>query len=290
VVTKLWDSWEDDALVIDKASGLFADDDKIHAIDYVGRYFRVAGPLNIPRSPQGRPVYIQAGSSDDGRSFAARYAEAIFTAHQTLASAQEFYRDIKTQAALLGRNPDHVKILPGISPFIASSEQEANRLEDEFNDLIQPEYSLGQLQRMLGVDLSRQDLDAPFPRHLIRDDNELGAASRFKLVLDIVDREKPTLRQLIQRLAGGRGHLVVAGTPEQIADKMEAWFNDGAADGFNVMPPYFPGGFDAFATQVVPILQRKGLFRLEYAGTTLREHLGLPRPDSQFAQALRETA
>jgi FMN-dependent oxidoreductase (nitrilotriacetate monooxygenase family) len=290
VVTKLWDSWEDDALVIDKASGLFADDEKIHAIEHIGRYFRVAGPLNIPRSPQGRPVYVQAGSSEDGRSFAARYAEAIFTAHQTLDSAQAFYRDIKAQAASLGRNPDHVKILPGISPFIGGTEAEARRLEDEFNDLIQPEYSLSQLQRMLGVDLSRQDLDAPFPRHLIQDDNELGVASRFQLVLDIVDREQPTLRQLIQKLAGGRGHQVVAGTPEQIADRIEAWFNNGAADGFNVMPPYFPGGFDAFASEVVPILQRRGLFRLDYSGTTLRDHLGLPRPESQFARALRATA
>jgi FMN-dependent oxidoreductase (nitrilotriacetate monooxygenase family) len=290
VVTKLWDSWEDDALVIDKTSGLFADDQKIHAIDHIGRYFRVAGPLNMPRSPQGRPVYVQAGSSEDGRSFAARYAEAIFTAHQTLDSAQAFYRDIKSQAAGLGRNPDHVKILPGISPFIGGTEAEARRLEEEFNALIQPEYSLGQLQRMLGIDLSQQDLDAPFPRHLIKDDNEFVAASRFQLVLDVVDREHPTLRQLIQRLAGGRGHQVMAGTPEQIADRIEQWFGSEAADGFNVMPPYLPGGFDAFATEVVPILQRRHLFRDDYSGTTLRDHLGLPRPCSQFTQQLRATA
>ena len=190
VVTRLWDSWEDDALVIDKASGIFADTDRIHAIEHIGHHFKVAGPLNTPRTPQGRPVYVQAGASDDGRFFAARYAEAIFTAHQTLANAQAFYGDIKRQAAGFGRNPDHIKILPGISPFIGGTEAEAKRLEQDFNDLIQPEYSLGQLQRMIGLDLSRHDLDAPFPRHLVRTDGELGVASRFQVVLDIVDREK----------------------------------------------------------------------------------------------------
>jgi len=290
VVTRLWDSWEDDALVIDKASGIFADTDRIHAIEHIGHHFKVAGPLNTPRTPQGRPVYVQAGASDDGRAFAARYAEAIFTAHQTLANAQAFYGDIKRQAAGFGRNPDHIKILPGISPFIGGTEAEAKRLEQDFNDLIQPEYSLGQLQRMIGLDLSRHDLDAPFPRHLVRTDGELGVASRFQVVLDIVDREKPTIRQLIQRLAGGRGHHVIAGTPEQIADAMQTWFENGAADGFNVMPPYFPGGFDVFASEVVPILRRRGLFREDYTGTTLRDHFGLPRPESRYDHPLRESA
>jgi FMN-dependent oxidoreductase (nitrilotriacetate monooxygenase family) len=290
VVTRLWDSWEDDALIVDPASGIFADTDKIHAIDHVGRHFRVAGPLNTPRTPQGRPVYVQAGASDDGRAFAARYAEAIFTAHQTLANAQEFYGDIKRQAAGFGRNADHIKILPGISPFIGGTEVEAKRLEQDFNDLIQPEYSLGQLQRMTGLDLSRHDLDAPFPRHLIDMNNELGVASRFQVVLDIVDRETPTIRQLIQRLAGGRGHRVVAGTPEQIADTMQDWFQNGAADGFNVMPPHLPGGFEIFAAEVVPILRRRGLFRQDYSGTTLRDHFGLPRPESVYAHPLRASA
>jgi FMN-dependent oxidoreductase (nitrilotriacetate monooxygenase family) len=290
VVTKLWDSWEDGALVADPDSGLFADTDKIHAIDHIGTHFRVAGPLNTARSPQGRPVYVQAGASDDGRSFAARYAEAIFTAHQTLANAQAFYSDIKRQAARFRRNPDHVKILPGISPFIAGTETEATRLEDEFNALIQPAYSLGQLQRMIGLDLSGHDLDGPFPRHLVRTDGELGVASRFQVVLDIVDRERPTIRQLIQRLAGGRGHNVVAGTPEQIADIMQQWAEGGAADGFNVMPPYFTGGFDIFADEVLPILRRRGLFREDYAGATLRDHFGLPRPDSIYATPARASA
>lgn len=289
VVTRLWDSWEDDALMIDKASGVFADDSKIHPIAHAGRHFKVAGALNTPRTPQGRPVYVQAGASDDGRAFAARYAEAIFTAHQTLENAQEFYGDIKRQAAGFGRNPDHVRILPGLSPFIGGTEAEAQRLEREFNDLIQPEHSLEQIRRVMGLDLSGHDLDAPFPKHLVRTDGEMAVASRFKVFMDIVDREKPTIRQLIERLAGGRGHNVVAGTPEQIADLMQSWSETGAADGFNIMPPYFPGGFDAFADEVVPILRRRGLFREEYTGTTLRDHFGLARPESMYGVgALRE--
>lgn len=283
VVSKLWDSWEDDALVADPVSGVFADTEKIHAIGHEGRHFSVRGPLNIPRSPQGRPVYVQAGSSEDGRSFAARYAEAIFTAHQTLTNAREFYADIKARAAAFGRDRDRLKILPGISPFIGSTEAEARRLHEEFNDLTQPEYSLAQLRRLIGADLSGHDLDAPFPRELVVPDEERAAGSRFQVVLDIVDREHPTIRQLLHRLAGARGHRVVAGTPEQIADDMQAWFESGAADGFNVMPPYLAGGFDTFADEVVPILRRRGLFRIHYTGRTLRDHYGLPRPESRYA-------
>jgi FMN-dependent oxidoreductase (nitrilotriacetate monooxygenase family) len=290
VVTRLWDSWEDDALVIDPISGIFADADKIHPIDHVGKHFRVRGPLNTARSPQGRPVYVQAGSSEDGRAFAARFSEAIFTAHQTLASAQEFYADIKKQAKGFDRNPEHIRILPGISPFIGGTEAEAKRLQQEFDNLIQPEYSLAQLRQMIGLDLSGFDLDGPFPRHLIDTDGPRGVASRFKLVIDIVDREQPSIRQLMQRLAGARGHWVIAGTPEQIADNIQNWFENGAADGFNVMPPWLTGGFDAFVEHVVPILRKRGLFREEYAGTTLRDHYGLPRPDSQFAHPARAIA
>ena len=283
VVTGLWDSWEDDAVIADPASGRFADTAKIHGLQHDGRHFRVRGPLNLPRSPQGRPVYVQAGSSDDGRAFAARWAEAIFTAHQTIESARYFYADIKRLAAALGRNPGHIKVLPGISPFIGSTEIEASRLVEEFNDLIQPAFSLHQLQRMTGLDLSGFDLDGPFPRHLVDTAGEIGVASRFKVVLDIVDREQPTIRQLIQRLAGARGHWVLAGTPERIADAIETWFTSGAADGFNVMPPWLTGGFDVFVAEVVPLLRRRGLFRTDYAGRTLRDHLGLPRPASGYA-------
>jgi FMN-dependent oxidoreductase (nitrilotriacetate monooxygenase family) len=287
VVTKLWDSWEDEAFINDPAAGIFADTAKIHAIDHVSKHFRVRGPLNISRSPQGRPVYVQAGSSDDGRDFAARFAEAIFTAHQTFGSAREFYADIKRRTQALDRGPDQIKILPGISPFIASTQAEADRLQDEFNELIQPEYSLTQLRQMIGLDLSGFDLDGPFPRHLIDTDGARGVASRFKLVIDIVDREQPTIRQLVQRLAGARGHWVIAGPPEKIADNIQAWFENGAADGFNVMPPWLPGGFDLFTEQVVPILCKRGLFRREYVGKTLRDHYGLARPANVFGNGMQ---
>ncbi|MFH9432795.1 LLM class flavin-dependent oxidoreductase [Streptomyces rochei] len=278
VVTRLWDSWEDEALVADQKSGLFADTDRIHEIDHAGRHLKVRGPLNLPRSPQGRPVYVQAGSSEDGRAFAAAYAEAVFTAHQTLRSGQEFYADVKARAAALDRDPRQVIVLPGISPFIGSTEAEARALHQEFNELTQPEYSLHLLQRLLGLELSADELDGPVPRSLIETQGERGNGSRFQLVLDIIDREQPTVRQLLHRLAGARGHRVVAGTPEQIADEIQEWFEHGAADGFNIMPPWLTGGFDLFAEHVVPILRARGLFRTAYTGATLREHYGLPRP------------
>jgi len=290
VVTKLWDSWEDDALVADQDSGVFADSDKVHRIDHVGKHYRVRGPLNTARSPQGRPVYVQAGSSEDGRGFAAQFAEAIFTAHQTVESARAFYADIKTRARQLGRNPDHIRVLPGISPFIGSTQGEADRLEAEIDDLIQPAASLEQLKRMIGVDLTGYDLDGPVPRHLINTGGASGVASRFKLVVDIVDREHPTIRQLIKRLAGARGHWVLTGTPDKVADSIQTWFETGAADGFNVMPPWLPGGFDAFVDEVLPLLRKRGLFREDYTGSTLREHYGLPRPASGYALAARKIA
>ncbi|MFI7611467.1 LLM class flavin-dependent oxidoreductase [Nonomuraea terrae] len=282
VVSALWDSWEDDALIIDPDSGVFADDAKIHPIEHAGEWLRVRGPLNTPRIPQGRPVYVQAGSSQDGKAFAARHAEAIFTAHQTLDNARAFYADVKARVRAEGRDPDLVKVLPGISPFIGSTEAEALALRKEFDELTQPEYSLRQLRQFLGVDLSGHDLDGPVPREKLPTHEQRGYGSRFQVVVDIIDRERPTIRQLLHRLAGARGHWVTAGTPEQIADRMQEWFLGGAADGFNVMPPYLNGGFDVFADEVVPILRRRGLFRTAYEGSTLRSHYGLPRPASQY--------
>ncbi len=283
VVTRLWDSWEDEALVADPVSGLFADTDRIHPIEHRGRHLSVRGPLNLPRAPQGRPVYVQAGSSEDGRAFAARHAEAVFTAHQTLASGREFYADLKRRAARFGRDPEGLLVLPGISPFVGSTEAEARALHEQFNDLTQPPYSLDLLHRLLGVRFTESDLDRPIEREAIDTGGERGVSSRFQVVLDIIDRERPTVRGLLHRLAGARGHRVVTGTPEQVADQIQEWFENGAADGFNIMPPWLPGGFDVFAEQVVPLLRRRGLFRTEYTGHTLRDHYGLPRPGSLYA-------
>lgn len=291
VISKLWDSWEDDALVLDRSTGTYVDVDKVHAIDHVGQYLKVAGPFSAPRPPQGRPVYVQAGSSNEGRTFAARNAEAIFTAHQTLADAQAFYRDIKAKARGFGRDADDVKILPGISPFVADTPEEAEELYHHFNELTVPEYGLQQLEGMAGVSLRHLELDERVPLEVfgqagnVLDNNR----SRRQVVANIVERDRPTLRELLHRLAGGRGHNVVHGTPVQVADTIEAWFSEGAADGFNVMPPLYPQLLDAFTEKVVPILQERGLFRTEYAGSTLRDHYGLPRPVSQYA-ATHETA
>jgi FMN-dependent oxidoreductase (nitrilotriacetate monooxygenase family) len=282
VSRKLWDSWEDDAVVADVSSGVHARSDRVHAVEHAGRFFRVRGPLNVPRPPQGHPVLVQAGSSQDGRDFAARYAEAVFTAQQTLAEGQAFYADLKRRAAAAGRDPDGVKILPGIVPVLGSTEAEARELEAELDRLIVAEHARRQLAHLLRVDPERLALDAPLPADLPAEDEIEGAKSRYTLVVELARRERLTVRQLIGRLGGGRGHRTFAGTPEQVARTIEQWGASGAADGFNVMPAVLPSGLDLFAEHVVPILRRRGLMRSEYEGTTLREHYGLGRPASQY--------
>lgn len=278
VSLKLWDSWADDVVVADKQQGVWGDGDKIFPPAHQGKYYRVAGALNVPRSPQGHPVLVQAGSSENGRNFAARYAEAIFTAHQTLGDAQTFYDDIKRRAAEFGRDPGHVKVLPGIVPVIGATEAEADELEAELNRLIRPEYALPQLAELLGVDQADLKLDEQLPAHLPEEEAIEGAKSRRTLVVNLGRREHLTVREIIARLGGGRGHRTFAGTPVQVADQITSWYDAGAADGFNIMPPVLPSGLAAFVDQVVPILQERGRFRTEYTGRTLREHYGLPRP------------
>ncbi|MFF8833309.1 LLM class flavin-dependent oxidoreductase [Streptomyces sp. NPDC015131] len=282
VAVKLWDSWHDDAIVLDRAAGVYARPDRVRPVDHRGTHFRVRGPLNVPRSPQGHPLLVQAGSSEDGKEFAARYAEAVFTAQQTLSDAQAFAKDLRSRLARHGRAEDAVRILPGICPVIGSTEAEALALDQELTDLQVPAYGLAQLSGMLGTDLTGLPLDGPLPE--LPEEREInGNRSRFALVAELGRREGLTLRQLIARLGGGRGHQVVAGTAEQIADRLQEWFTQGAADGFNIMPPYLPGGLDHFVDQVVPLLQERGLFRTEYTGRTLREHYGLPRPAARAA-------
>jgi FMN-dependent oxidoreductase (nitrilotriacetate monooxygenase family) len=281
----LWDTWEDDAERGDQAAGIYADPDKIHALDHHGPHFRVAGPLNVPRTPQGRPLLVQAGSSAEGRDFAARYAEAVFTAQQTLADGQEFYADLKRRARRAGRDPDTIKIMPGIVPVIGSTEAEARRLDAELEELITPEYGLRQLANVLEVPAATLRLDQPLPAELPDRPQVEGAQSRYQLVVSLARRENLTVRQLLGRLGGGRGHRTFAGTPEQVADTIQEWHEQGAADGFNVMPAVLPAGLDAFVEYVIPILTSRRLFRTHYTGKTLREHYGLARPPSQFATA-----
>jgi FMN-dependent oxidoreductase (nitrilotriacetate monooxygenase family) len=286
VVKALWDSWGEDAVIDDRDGGRYAKPDRIRPINHKGEYYQVAGPLNLPRTPQGRPVFVQAGSSDTGRRFAARHAEAVFTAHMEKATAQAFYADLKSLVAAEGRKPEHVLILPGLSPMIASTEAEAQRLTRETNELTDPEVGRKRLSgRFGGHDFSHLPLDRPLtPEDFPPTASVEAARSRTEVILSLVRRERPTLRQLLASLAGARGHFTFAGTPKQVADLIEDWFTDGAADGFNIMPPLLPAMLDVFSAEVIPILQRRGLFRTAYQGKTLREHYGLAWPESAFAQ------
>jgi alkanesulfonate monooxygenase len=280
VVKGLWDSWDDDAFIQDKASGLYVDPDKIHTLNHRGKHFAVRGPLNVGRPPQGYPVIVQAGASEDGQDFAASTAEVIFTAQQTLKEAQAFYRGIKGRLAQYGRTPEQLKIMPGVFPVIGQTEAEAKEKYDQLQNLIHPSVGLALLSGNIGgFDLSDYPLDGPLPELPETNLNK----SRQKLVTDLARRENLTIRQLYQAIAGARGHRTIWGTPEQIADQLEEWFVKDAADGFNIMPPYLPGGLDEFVQQVIPILQQRGLFRTEYEGRTLRENLGLSRPASQYS-------
>ncbi|MCX4433869.1 MULTISPECIES: LLM class flavin-dependent oxidoreductase [Streptomyces] len=283
VSLKLWDSWEDDAIVADKAAGVWGDDAKIHPPRHQGTYFSVEGALNVPRSPQGYPLLVQAGSSEDGKTFAARYAEAVFTAQQTLADAQAFYADLKSRTAAAGRDPEHIKVLPGIVPVLGSTEAEARANEQVLEDHIVYTHGVARLEHLLQLDAGTLELDAQLPADLPPEDVIEGAKSRYTLVVELARRERLTVRQLIGRLGGGRGHLTFAGTPEQVADAIEEWFTRGAADGFNIMPAVLPSGLGLFVDHVVPILRARGLLRTEYGlRRTLRERYGLPRPANQY--------
>ncbi|WP_407715013.1 LLM class flavin-dependent oxidoreductase [Comamonas testosteroni] len=277
-VDALWRSFPGAAVVDDAASGQYLDIGQVRPVNYAGTHIRTRGPLNVPGSPQGRPVLVQAGQSDTGRAFAAQWAEAIFTAHGGKESAQGFYADIKGQAKALGRRAEDIVILPGISAAIGSTEYEARQVWEELDSLTSIEVGLGRLSaRFGGHDFSGLPLD----RRLTRDDfpdPALVEASKSRAIgyVETTLRDGLTLRQLLKRLAGARGHLAIAGTPEQVADTIEDWFRTGAADGFNVMPPVITQQLELFASEVVPILRKRGLFRSDYQSSTLRGHFGLP--------------
>ncbi len=283
VSMKLWDSWDDDAIIAEKATGRFTRPGSVRAIEHEGRFYRVRGPLNVRRPPQGHPLLVQAGSSSDGKDFAARFAEAVFTAQQTLADAQAFYADLKARVASAGRDPGLVKILPGIVPVLGGTEAEAQARAQELEEAIVPEYGLRQLADTLEVPVELLELDRELPADIPHGEALQGARSRSELIVALARRERLTVRQLLGRLGGGRGHWTFVGTPEQVADVMQTWFEQGGADGFNVMAPLLPSGLEAFVDHVVPLLQARGLHRTEYTGHTLREHYGLPRPVSRFA-------
>ncbi|WP_156414084.1 LLM class flavin-dependent oxidoreductase [Bordetella sp. N] len=278
--TQLWDSWADDAIVDDPQAGRYADLDRVGPIAHEGKHFSVNGPLNIPRSPQGWPVLVQAGSSPAGKAFAAKFAEAVFTAHLRKESAQQFYQELKTLTEQQGRKASQIVILPGLSATLGSTEHEARVLSRELNELTHFQVGLERLSnRFGGHDFTGINPDLPLSADDFPDAGAVQASqSRSKAIIELVTREHPTLRQLLHRLAGARGHFTLAGTPEQVADAILDWVDSGAADGFNVMPPVLPRQLDLFIEHVVPILQARGRFRKEYEHTTLRGHYGLDRP------------
>ncbi len=288
VVHALFDSWEDDAFVGDKASARFVDTSKVHPIAHRGPHYSVAGPLNVPRSPQGRPVTVQAGGSNDGRDFAAAYAEAVFTLAQSIEEGVAYARDLRARAASYRRSGDSIVILPGLATVIGSTEAEAKRRQDELWELVPIEYSLARLAGTLQIDPTLLELDKPLPDPLPLPVN--ANHTMFQGTVNIARRGNLTVRQLIRALGGGVGHRIIVGKPEQIADDIEAWFKAGAADGFNLMPDVLPSGLETFVDTVVPILQSRGLFRTEYAGSTLRDHFGLQRPVSRYAKRSPEVA
>ncbi len=281
VVKGLWDSWEEDALVRNKETGEFFEPGKLHELQHKGEFFSVRGPLNVSRTPQGQPVIIQAGSSEDGQKLAAKTAELIFTAQNDLDKAKEFYQSLKGKVEATGRAREDVSIMPGIFPIIADTEEEAQAKYEELQELIVPEIGLSILQNYLGgIDLSQYPLDGPLPE--IDPSTSNAVKSRFDLVMNMARKDNLTIRQLYQSVAGSRGHNIFIGTPEQLADVMETWLVEEAADGFNVMPPLLPEGLDVFVDRVVPILQERGLFKTDYTGQTLRENLGLTEPKNRY--------
>ncbi len=284
VVQGLWDSWDDDAFVRDRASGRYWLPDKLHVLNHQGAHFTVRGPLNVARPPQGNPVILQAGSSETGKELAAQYAEAVFTPQHTLEGAQAFYRDLKRRMAKYGRAPEHLKVLPGLNAIVGRTAAEARDKHRFLQSLIQPAVGLELLSNSLGgIDLSCYDLDGPLPEAAFGLTAKGSSTTAFNNVLGWARDEKLTIRQLYQRFAGARGQRTLIGTPAQVVDDMAAWFHGYGVDGFLFHAAHLPGGLDDFVELVVPELQDRGLFRTEYEGTTLRDNLGLPRPAGRYA-------
>ena len=282
VVVGLWDSWEDGALLRDKASGDYMDRDRVHFLNHEGEHFRVRGPLNVSRTPQGRPVVAQAGSSEAGRELAAKTADVIFTAQTKLDEARAFYADVKSRAAKYGREPGDIKIMPGITPVLGATMAEAQERYEQLQELMPDDVALQSLSHISGgLDLSTFPLDGPLPD--LPPSN--AAKARQDLVVRTARANNMTLRQIARHTAAGTGHRVLVGTPKYMADELESWLENDAADGFNVICNYYHKPFEAFAHQVIPELQRRGIFRTEYEGTTLRENLGLRIPQNRYTAA-----
>ena len=281
VVTGLWDCWDDGAIVADKTSGRYIDPAKVRPLDHKGRFFQVKGPINMTRAPQGHPVLIQAGGSPSGLELAARTADVVFSVVQELDGAKQAYADLKGRMAKYGRTPDHLAVLPGVMPIVGRTESEAKDRLSLLQSWLTPSNALVLVSGRIGYDVSGYPLDGPVPAP---PPGETGSQTFHKVLAEAARNRNMTLRDLYNLTAAARGHWVICGTPAHIADTLEEWFVAGAADGFNILPPYFPGAFADFVDLVVPELQRRGLFRRGYEGTTLRDHFGLPPVPAPMAK------
>jgi len=286
IVKGLWDSYDDDAFVRDRATGRYFEPSKLHHLNHKGKHFSVRGPLNVARAPQGYPVLFQASASDTGKELAAQIAEVIFTPLHDLDKGQAFYRELKEHAAQYGRSWSDVVIMPGLNPILGRTREEALEKQRYFQSLIHPDVGKELLSNTLGgVDLSDIDIDGPLPDHIISPEDR-RTNPRYSYLF----KEKLTVRQMYEKYAGARGQRTVVGTVSDIADQMEQWFVGRAVDGYLIQPPHLPTGLDEFIEHVIPVLQERGLFRTEYEGTTLRENLGLRRPPSSHAAEPRTIA
>ncbi len=278
VVLGLWDSFADNGVVIDKPNGVFFDPAQLHMLNHQGEHFKVRGPLTLPRSPQGRPVLVQAGSSEVGKDLAAKHAEVVFTIQRDLAEAQAFYKDIKARAVSFGRDPATALIMPGVMPIVARTRQEAQDKYEQLQALIHPEAGIAGLSRTLGTDLRGCDVNGPLPDI----DPAKLTQSRAVGILAQARRDGLTVKQVYEKLLVSKGHRQIIGAPEDVADTLQEWLEAEGADGYNIMPAQTPNGLDDFVELVVPELQRRGVFRKAYGGSMLRDHLGLPRPPNAF--------
>lgn len=272
VVTGLWESWDKGAITRDKESGVYFDVSKMHFLQHKGKHFNVRGPLTMDRSPQVRPVIFQAGASEPGRELAARTADVVFTLQTNMDESCAFRADIRRRAEGFGRDPDSIKILPGITPFVGATDAAAQEGRERMRDLIPEDLALGYLMQHTGVDLRNYDLDGPMPD---LPESNAGKSHRAA-ILNYARRENLSILQTARHFGQGN-HMPIVGSPTTIADQLDHWKQSGACDGFLIVPPYFPGGIEDFVRQVIPELQRRGSFRTEYTGTHLRDHLGVTR-------------
>lgn len=283
---QLWDSWADDAFLADKDSGVFVNNKRIRHIDYLGKFVKVKGPLNLPRSPQGHPVLVQAGSSEDGIGLASRFADIVYTVQHTLQASKDFRTKVLDRAKSWGRDPSTVKVVPGLINVVGATETEARRREKELQDLNMERSALERLALLIGVPVESLQMDKELPWDLVPQDGYAGSqAGHFATLIATAKAERLTVREILARQGGGMTHVTAVGAPEQIADMMEEWYRAGACDGFNIMCASLPDGVEAFVEHVVPILQKRGLLRTEYPGTTMRDTMGLPRPGVGFTDA-----